>query len=151
MPYLTRAMVGLAAVTGLAAIPLVSTALAVPPQKGGLELVGKTSMPREGDMHMKVAPSGTKVSVQLPPLDFVSSPRLKNVKVSEAGKFSVTRELKQSGGYYAATEWTLTVNGTFTAPTEAKGTLSMKMIDPERGGGAIHKSGKQTFKLKFYR
>ena len=150
MAYLTRATVGLAGVAVLAAIPLVSTALAVPP-KGGVTLYGKTSMQGEGRMGITVAPSGTKLSVQLPPLDFVSSPRLKNVKVSDAGRFSVTRELKQSGGNYAATEWTLTVSGTFTAATEAKGTFSMKMIDPERGGGAIHKSGKQTFKLKkFY-
>ena len=150
MPYLTRATVALASVAVLAAISLVSTALAVPPKKG-VTLVGKTSMPGEGRMGIKVASSGTKLSVQLPPLNFVGSPRLKNVKVSDAGKFSVTRELTQSGGYYAATEWTLTVRGTFTAPTKAKGTFSMKKIDPDRGGGAIDKSGKQTFKLKFYR
>jgi hypothetical protein len=149
MRYLTRATVALAAV--VAAITLVSTALAVQPKKGGVELFGTTPMPGSEDyMFMKVAPSGTKLSLQLPALNFVGPPRLKNVKVSDAGRFSVTRELTQSGGYHAATEWTLKVSGTFTAPTKAKGTFSMKEIDP-RGSGGTHKSGKQTFKLKFYK
>ena len=147
MRYLTRATVALAAV--IAAITLVSTALAVHPKKG-VTLAGKTSMPNtDTRMVVKVSSSGKKVNIQFPSLSHVSPPQLKNVKVSDAGKFSVTRQLDQTGGYYAATEWNLKVSGKFTAPTKAKGTFSMKEFDP-RGNGT-RKSGKQTFKVKLYK
>jgi hypothetical protein len=147
MQYLTRATVAVAAV--VAATSLVSTALAVQP-KPRVYLTGKTSMPHSL-MTVKVFPSGKQLSVQLPNLSGVSSPQLKNVKVSDTGRFSVTRKLDQSGGNYAATKWTLTVSGTFTAPTKANGTFSMTKIDPDRGGGDTRKSGRQTFKLTFYK
>jgi hypothetical protein len=92
------------------------------------------------------------MNVQLPLLSCVGPPALKNVKISDGGKFSVTRSgLKNTGGYYAPTVWTLKISGTFTAPTKAKGTFSMTELDPGRGGGAVTKSGKQTFRLKFYK
>ena len=147
MRYLSRATVTVAAV--VAAITLVSTALAVQPKKG-VVLAGKTSMQdTETRMVIKVSSSGKKLNIQFPSLSFVTPPQLKKVKVSAAGKFSVTRQLDQTGGNYAATEWNLKVSGKFTAPTKAKGTFSMKEFDP-RGNGT-RQSGKQTFKVKFYK
>ena len=78
---------------------------------------------------------------------------MKNLKVSSTGKFSGTRTISGTTSKYGSTaKWTLKISGKFTTPTKAQGTFT--------GGGDRHarrpepttiRSGKQTFKLKFYR
>ena len=141
-------MRALIAATAAAALMTAPAALAVTP-KGGVELYGHTSLQTKKEwMFMTVSPSGERLSVFIGVIDNVIPPRLKNVKISDAGKFSATREVISSSG----TEWTIKIRGKFTAPTRAKGTFSAEGVT-HRGGGSQPASshGTQTFKVHFFK
>jgi hypothetical protein len=136
---------------GVAAFSLAATALAVVPKKGA-ELYGGTSLPGTDDyIFMKVAPSGTVLSMSLPAVQNIAPPRLTKIRISGTGHFSVTRSVTGSSSEHGASaDWTIKVTGRFTAPTKATGTFSAKGI-VHRAGDTRISSGVQTFKLKFYK
>jgi hypothetical protein len=114
-------------------------AMAVTP-KGGALLRGETSdiyMGHPTAVFLKVAGSGR----QLARFHFPScggknkAPILKHLKISDAGSFSAKRNIREviegarSGGgsesWDSVYDWKASVKGKFTAPTRAKGTLSL--------------------------
>jgi hypothetical protein len=140
-----------ALIAATAAAALVATApaaFAVIP-KGGVELYGHSSLQTKKEwMFMTVSPSGERLSVFIGVIDNVVPPRIKRVKISDAGRFSATREVVSSSG----TEWTIKIKGKFTARTKAEGTFSAVGVT-HRGGGSqpVSSHGTQTFKVHFFK
>jgi hypothetical protein len=113
-----------------------AVAMAVTPQ-GGVLLQGKTSH-NNASVRLKVAGSGRQVAkIQFPGCDGAGPPPvLKKLKISAAGNFSAKRNGRDvveqarqgsggSGLYDEVYDWKVSVNGKFTAPTKAQGTLSV--------------------------
>ena len=138
-------------IAALAATALVATALAVAPKKG-VELAGETSFPGPERIFLKVSSSGKTLNMSIPSIDGAIPPRIKNVKISDTGKFSATREPSTSGGFHGDRQWKIKISGRFTAATKAQGTFSAEAADDRGENGSTYSShGKQTFSLKFYK
>jgi hypothetical protein len=123
-----------------------SVALAVQP-KDGVSLYGKSSY-RGGLVFLKVAPTGTKVAyVQLPAINSIGPPKAKGFAVSAAGKFSGTRRVSGTVSKNGSSaQWTITVSGKFTTPTQAEGTFKAVAIVTRGETVTTIRSGPQTFK-----
>jgi hypothetical protein len=157
-----------ATAAGVACLAVV--AMAVPP-KGGVLLRGETSDLYEGHptaVFLKVAASGRELArFHFPSCGSKNkSPVLKHLKISDAGSFSAKREVREviegaRSGRGARSldliyDWKASVKGRFTAPTRAKGTLSLsyrgRLRNSETGeileGDFKCNTGKLTWKAK---